>query len=879
MINTQKFLKSENSGSFFERANRKLISVNSMLKGSLAQRKARQRIKKKQEERRKREEEETRLEDTKSQKNPNNILKSLPRGPRDFISSFKEAIGKILFAFFSIKLLKALPLLKNILPMVFGAVDFVSGLGVGLIDGLATFIDFGYKAYDSTQGFLKKVGGDGFAAGFEKFMGAVSTLIDILLLATVVRGMGDFGPGKPKKPKARRLRFLDFRKKGSGVAPPAKPKPKPTTPKPPPAARARIPRLIPKPAPKPAFVASLVPRRVVKPAVKPAPVPEPAKRVIKKTSPQRSLVTAGGAGGGAADDVPTKPPKTTPSKTKPIKKLPPTPGSGIKTGIKITDEVKDQFMNNLNELLRAEGKEKQFRKRMGMPPKMPTSLQSLGDITARQIQNNIKKTKFYSNTDLLSIANNLDLDFIQRKSAFEILKKRNLSYKVQNIPNATDYFQSPSTRKNLARLQGQKFIAPDIPKRPVVKPAPITKPPSLFSQLRKISPASAAKGVTTAGASIAIELALQSLVDMGMDGINKYFLQRKIENLLKKSPEDLKEYVSKLIEKTERELKYQKGPLALFDKIVAAGGDTSSDIKLRESLAILYGLAAAGVEFEDFDISDFLLQEKRFTDVTGLKPIQIDKRETEQLSATQKRRMSRRGTGTRKTDEPQGAALSGDLKAEIRSAESGNDYGATFRKYLGGFSRANEDITKMSINQVVQYQRDYLNHQRKLGIPITQRSAAVGAYQMLEPDTAAKALGVPLSRKFDQKTQDLLANYYLNAAGRKEFETGKISAEEYNNRLAGQFASLRTTSGRGRYDDDGLNKAYKDILPLLKNKQNDRSQSLKTSASYDDQASNVIVVNKKQVLANMNNNGGGDGNVLLTTSSGSDRSRSRLYMI
>ena len=131
MINTQKFLKSENSGSFFERANRKLISVNSMLRGSLTQRKARQRIKKKQEERRKREEEETRLEDTKSQKNPNNILKSLPRGPRDFISSFKEAIGKILFAFFSIKLLKALPLLKNILPMVFGAVDFVSGLGVG----------------------------------------------------------------------------------------------------------------------------------------------------------------------------------------------------------------------------------------------------------------------------------------------------------------------------------------------------------------------------------------------------------------------------------------------------------------------------------------------------------------------------------------------------------------------------------------------------------------------------------------------------------------------------------------------------------------------------------------------------------------------------
>ena len=96
------------------------------------------------------------------------------------------------------------------------------------------------------------------------------------------------------------------------------------------------------------------------------------------------------------------------------------------------------------------------------------------------------------------------------------------------------------------------------------------------------------RGAGTFGASVAIELALQSLIDMGMDGINKYRLKNKIENLLKKSPEDLKEYVSKLIKKTEKELKYQKGPLALFDKITAMGGDTVSDIKLRELVLLLY---------------------------------------------------------------------------------------------------------------------------------------------------------------------------------------------------------------------------------------------------------------------------------------------------
>ena len=829
MINTQKFLKSENSGSFFERANRKLISVNSMLRGSLTQRKARQRIKKKQEERRKREEEETRLEDTKSQKNPNNILKSLPRGPRDFISSFKEAIGKILFAFFSIKLLKALPLLKNILPMVFGAVDFVSGLGVGLINGLATFIDFGYKAYDSTNDFLKKVGGDGFAAGFEKFMGAVSTLIDILLLATVVRGMGGFGPGKPK-PKARRLKFLDFRKKGRGILP-QKPKSKPVKPTGKGGLAEGAPAPVKKPVKTPQPVPVKKPVKVSKPVVKPVKSKIPKKPV---TQPAKTGAGVGKGTGGTTTITGDQPPKT----PRTIKKQP------VKGGTLFTG-TPDPVIKAINDAKAYDILFEELVEKSMQPGLTADQLEQL----SREMDDLVEMRR-------AEIPQTPE-DINRIKNIAEEIAEDN-----QKIIDIDEARKSPSGRT------GQQILDD------IVKPRQ-----SIFSRLKNISPGSFVKGAGTFGASVAIELALQSLIDMGMDGINKNRLKNKIENLLKKSPEDLKEYVSKLIKNTEKELKYQKGPLSVFDKIVAMGGDTVSDIKLRENLATLYGLAAAGVEFEDFDISNFLLQEKRFTDVTGLKPIQIDKRETEQLSASQKRRMSRRGTGTRKTDEPQGAALSGDLKAEIRSAESGNDYGATFRKYLGGFSRSNEDITKMSINQVVQYQKDYLSHQRKLGIPITQRSAAVGAYQMLYPDVAAKALGVPLSRKFNKETQDLLANYYLNAAGRKEFETGKISAEEYNNRLAGQFASLRTTSGRGRYDDDGLNKAYKDILPLLKNKQNDRSQSLKTSASYDDQASNVIVVNKKQVLANMNNSGGGDGNVIVSTSSGSDRSRSRLYML
>ena len=161
-------------------------------------------------------------------------------------------------------------------------------------------------------------------------------------------------------------------------------------------------------------------------------------------------------------------------------------------------------------------------------------------------------------------------------------------------------------------------------------------------------------------------------------------------------------------------------------------------------------------------------------------------------------------------------ASDGTLKGKIRSLESGGDYGSTFKKYLDGFDRKDEDITKMSIADVVQYQKDYLAHQTAMGIPVDQQSAAVGAYQMLYPDKAAKELGIDMSAKFDQATQDKLAEYYLNMAGQQDYLSGKITAEQYNDGLAGQFASIKTTAGTGVYDNDGLNSAYGTVLDEIK---------------------------------------------------------------
>ena len=161
-----------------------------------------------------------------------------------------------------------------------------------------------------------------------------------------------------------------------------------------------------------------------------------------------------------------------------------------------------------------------------------------------------------------------------------------------------------------------------------------------------------------------------------------------------------------------------------------------------------------------------------------------------------------------------------DLKTAIRQLETGDDYGSMYNRNRGTFSRGKEDITKMTIDEVDQLQTDYLNHQKSLGYDSadgSDRSAAMGAYQMIEVLKVAKALKIDTSKtKFDKETQDKMSEYYLNISGYQDFKSGEITAEEFNNRLAGQFASVKTTDGTGVHDGDGMNNAYGNIMPLLK---------------------------------------------------------------
>ena len=217
-------------------------------------------------------------------------------------------------------------------------------------------------------------------------------------------------------------------------------------------------------------------------------------------------------------------------------------------------------------------------------------------------------------------------------------------------------------------------------------------------------------------------------------------------------------------------------------------------------------------------------------------------------------------------------SFKGALKTKIAEGESNNDYGAMYSRDQEGFDRGDEDITKMSINEVDKLQTDYLNYQTSIGREDGDRSAAMGAYQMLNPKKVAEQMGLdPETTIFDKETQDKMSEYFLNYSGLKEFQAGEISAEEFNNRLAEQFASVKTTDGKGVYDDDGMNKANTSVLDLIKAQESKYKDLDKGAFIPGEKPGEVIVVNQGGGVTPVS--GGGKKVVMSNSNTGKGKSQ------
>lgn len=166
----------------------------------------------------------------------------------------------------------------------------------------------------------------------------------------------------------------------------------------------------------------------------------------------------------------------------------------------------------------------------------------------------------------------------------------------------------------------------------------------------------------------------------------------------------------------------------------------------------------------------------------------------------------------------------------VGGVESNGDYNIAY-----GQTAADQDFTNMSVRQVRNWQDNYVNS----GSP----SSAVGKYQIIGPtmDGLINNMGLTGDEQFTPELQDQMFVELANGRGLRDFQSGKLSQEEFMNNLAKEWAAIPTSSGQSFYAGDGLNKANTTVDQTLSVLRGNNGLTADTfSTSLPERAANVV---------------------------------------
>ena len=168
---------------------KKTIKIDKLLKRSLNSRLRNDRLLRTRREQQSFDQREQELE----QKKPKESKKLNIKFPRAFgiFDWIKNFLFNVILGFIAVRLIKFLPNLIGLLPIISKAADFIIDIGGKLLNGLVTFIDWGYKAYDSTRGFVRNIFGEDGAKKFDDLASKFNTFMNLAIIA----GMAATGLG------------------------------------------------------------------------------------------------------------------------------------------------------------------------------------------------------------------------------------------------------------------------------------------------------------------------------------------------------------------------------------------------------------------------------------------------------------------------------------------------------------------------------------------------------------------------------------------------------------------------------------------------------------------------------------------------------------
>ena len=157
------------------------IEIDTLLKGSLALDKIRAEEARKKKQTQRRAASEKQLESRTKSKNEKKSGLKLPK--IGFFDRIKNFIKNVLLGFILTRLVEFAPILQKIVPLLGGAIDFMTDFAIGLVDALGTFLKWGFDAYEKTEKFIEDIGGEDAEKEFNEFTSTLERFLNLALIA------------------------------------------------------------------------------------------------------------------------------------------------------------------------------------------------------------------------------------------------------------------------------------------------------------------------------------------------------------------------------------------------------------------------------------------------------------------------------------------------------------------------------------------------------------------------------------------------------------------------------------------------------------------------------------------------------------------------
>ena len=181
----------------------KTIEIDKLLKGSFAQRKKEEAALRKERAAARRKGKEERFEKGGRRGMLGKATDKVKKPFSSIWEGIKNYLTAVLLGFLAVRLAPLLPKLLDLAKLIAPAIEFVLDAAGFLLNGLVTFIDWGYKAYDATRGFIKTLGGENVVKVFDKFSDVFNKVMNLaLILAMVGAAGGGLGGGRGARPGA-----------------------------------------------------------------------------------------------------------------------------------------------------------------------------------------------------------------------------------------------------------------------------------------------------------------------------------------------------------------------------------------------------------------------------------------------------------------------------------------------------------------------------------------------------------------------------------------------------------------------------------------------------------------------------------------------------